>query len=454
MDEEFNIISRSHVITAIVVVAFGWGSIWAGLKGMSIVLGNNHSNLAQVSDGADEVLPGRSPTPSPSEGAKTTVSPSPAPQKQTGTFLPTQVMPTYSNYSGSSGYSGFSSYGTTFAPVNNPPTQVDYSPFGQTADSLNSILPKTQGLKPKTSDTTGTNPLLPDAVFKNSHSQNSYTILVAGDTMFDRGVRQIGQKSGYGVFFSDLTALLAKADTIAVNLVGPITSKPSKTLVNGRTTKSKLFTFPSYTALILARLGINAVSLANNHVNDFGQPGLTETRKSLAAAAVSAFGDNKNASSTAYINSPNGFNIAFIGYNSSDKNFDATIKQVRDAFAVGKFVIVMPHCDDDKPGTSTKSMTSQARQLVSAGASAIIGACSHVVLDHEWMGSVPVFYSLGNFLFDDHSSKAVENGQIVELNLTRSIQKVFLSSVTIFDISNPTGKIINLVSPIGNRLTP
>jgi len=131
--------------------------------------------------------------------------------------------------------------------------------------------------------------------------------------MFDRNVRKVAEQNGYDSLLDGVSELFKNADVAVVNLEGPITSSPSKTLLpNGKTTKALIFTFASSSALALAHSGIDAVSLANNHSDNFGARGLAETKKWLDAANVQWFGDPANSSSSEAVIIKNGIHIAFI----------------------------------------------------------------------------------------------------------------------------------------------
>jgi poly-gamma-glutamate synthesis protein (capsule biosynthesis protein) len=86
----------------------------------------------------------------------------------------------------------------------------------------------------------------------------------------------------------------------------------------------------------------------------------------------------------------------------------------------GDFVIVMPHWGEEYVSTTSPALRAQAKAFVDAGAGAIIGSHPHVVGEQEWMGTVPVFYSLGNFIFDQYFSSSVMKGEIVAFTLQKA----------------------------------
>jgi len=266
--------------------------------------------------------------------------------------------------------------------------------------------------------------------------ESTLTIMIGGDLMLDRGIRLVGQKYGYNSLFASATPIFEKADIVVANLEGPITSNKSKTiLANGKTGRELIFTFDPKSVKAIASSSIDVVSLANNHSDNFGIAGLNETKKWLKSAHIKWFGDPGNASSTGLVIDKNEIKVAFVGYHAFRKGFERALSEVRALSDQGNFVIVMPHWGEEYATSSSASIRSQAREFVSAGAKAIIGTHPHVVLERSWMGDVPVAYSVGNLLFDQHFSPEVMEGNIVELKLVKIDGSVKIDKVKIYETS-------------------
>ncbi|MFA6295001.1 MAG: CapA family protein [Candidatus Paceibacterota bacterium] len=282
-----------------------------------------------------------------------------------------------------------------------------------------------------------------DSIFPEKSSKLS--IIITGDVMLDRGVRSMAQKYGYEYLFDAVTPLFKKADITMINLEGPITSNKSKTLLpNGKTTKELTFTFATTTAKILNTIGVSIVNLANNHTTNFGSEGLKETKKWLEDANIKWFGSPWNSSSTESVITKNNIAVAFVGYHAFEPGFDKVINTVKDLSAKGNFVIVTPHWGTEYSTSSSEKMRSQAKLLADSGAGAIIGSHPHVTLDKEWLSDVPVFYSLGNLLFDQYFSPEVMKGNIVELSLKKDSKGVHLDKVQIYETSTASRKGVSL----------
>lgn len=284
-------------------------------------------------------------------------------------------------------------------------------------------------------------PVLSVTVAPPAADPNSLTILMGGDIMFDRGVRQLGQAYGYDSLFANITPLFKTADIVVANLEGPVTSNQSKTLLPNGTYGSQLtFTFATTTPAALVKAGVNLVSLANNHTDNFGQSGYKETQHWLDAAGLAWFGDPWNSTSTERIVCQKGMCIAFVGYHAFIPGFDRIVKEVKRLSDLGDFVIVMPHWGVEYSPHSTADQEAKARALVAAGADAIIGSHPHVVEDHEWIGSVPVYYSLGNLLFDQYFSTSTMSGELVEMRLNKTGAGIHLDRLRTYEVSTASKK--------------
>ncbi|MEI6305110.1 MAG: CapA family protein [Candidatus Taylorbacteria bacterium] len=262
----------------------------------------------------------------------------------------------------------------------------------------------------------------------------STTIMIGGDVMLDRRVRLMGQKNGYDSLFSSITPLFKTADIVIVNLEGPVTAYPSKTLLpDGTLTKEMAFTFAPGSTKALANAGITAVSLANNHEDNFGVKGVVETKQWLAQSDLKWFGSPWNASSTELVMEKNGMKIAFVGYHAFQSGLSRVLSDVKRLTSEGNFVIVMPHWGEEYTSSPSKAMREQARSMISAGAKAIIGGHPHVIMNNETIAGVPVYYSIGNLLFDQYFSPEVTKGQIVSLKLVNGPAGPSLNNLEVYN---------------------
>lgn len=267
------------------------------------------------------------------------------------------------------------------------------------------------------------------------------TVTIVGDIMMDRAIRKLGQSNGYDSLFSGTAPLLQGSDIVIANLEGPITSNDSKTLLpDGETTDSFTFTFAPESTTALARAGITHVSLANNHSDNFGMDGLKETYKWLGSANIKWFGMPWNAKGQEFVTCQKDICIAMVGYHAFQKGFSNIIDDVKRLSAKGNFVIVMPHWGEEYSSVPTDTMKSQAHELASAGADVVVGAHSHVIGSNEWIGNVPVYYSLGNFLFDQYFSEETKKGLVMRLVISSDGNSTSLDNLKTYEVTNVPGK--------------
>ena len=265
-----------------------------------------------------------------------------------------------------------------------------------------------------------------------------FKIIIGGDVMLDRYIRKLGEQNGYDSLFANVAPLLQSADLAVVNLEGPITNYPSKTLLrNGSTTPELTFTFSPTSATALARTGIDLVSLANNHTDNFGLAGLSETKVHLQQAGLSWFGNPWNNPGDSQTICRQDICVAFIGYHEFREGFEEVLAEIKALDNQVDFVIVMPHWGEEYVAEPSERLKTKARHLVAAGADLIAGAHPHVVMVKEEVAGAPIFYSLGNFLFDQYFSAATMTGELLEIGLTRdeATDQVQISQILIHGVT-------------------
>jgi gamma-polyglutamate biosynthesis protein CapA len=245
------------------------------------------------------------------------------------------------------------------------------------------------------------------------------SMLFVGDMMFDRTILSVAEARGGDYLFSCAADYLRGFDAVVGNLEGPITNNPSVSRLtvpgdDGNTT----FTFPTSTAGLLARSGVTAVSLANNHIFDFGRAGVEETRENLRSADVEYFGDPLDPLAKSTILRVGGFDVALVGFNAflGVDSVKATVAEIARLKSGADRVIVFAHWGDEYV-PANESQKAAARAFVDAGADAVIGAHPHVIQESESYKGAPIYYSLGNFIFDQYWEESVRKGMALEASI-------------------------------------
>lgn len=180
----------------------------------------------------------------------------------------------------------------------------------------------------------------------------------------------------------------------------------------------------SFDAVSVLADHIDVVSLANNHTDDFSGECLESTQQALDELEVQWFGEYN--SPVPIVNLQNkDLSVALIGYNYFQSEQTELINTIEQASIEGKMVIVYPHWGIEYETSSYSAQQELAQAMIAAGADLIIGSHPHVVQEFETVDSRPVFYSLGNFIFDQ-DLPGTNQGFAVGLILSDKELKMYL----------------------------
>lgn len=269
--------------------------------------------------------------------------------------------------------------------------------------------------------------LAPDVSLENR--EEPAKLLFVGDMFFDRSIRTTAEERGYDFLLSCVKDRFDSYDLVVGNLEGPITEQSSVSVgsVIG-SWQNFTFTFAPEVASLLARHNVKAVSLGNNHIGNMGEDGVVSTREHLDLAGVGHFGgiellDEKptEVGEPVYRTELKGEALSFIAYNQfGGMSPEEVVVRIAAEKEDGRLVVVMAHWGEEYiPPVS--EVRRAARLFAEAGADIVIGAHPHVVQEREIIGDTPVYYSLGNFLFDQFFSEEVRRGLAVEVHIQHGL---------------------------------
>ncbi len=248
-------------------------------------------------------------------------------------------------------------------------------------------------------------------------ADESVRLLFVGDIFFDRSIRTAMRERGAHFPLSCVAERLAAYDLVIGNLEGPITSYLS--VSEGSTVGSPenyTFTFAPESARALYRANIHLVNLGNNHIMNFGPEGLAQTKRFLKEARVSFF-ESLDEISTIYRTTLRNVPISFVNYNEfGGLSLASTSELIHKEKVEGRIVVVYAHWGEEYTKAPLR-VREAARELIDAGADLIIGSHPHVVLEKEVYRGKTIYYSLGNFLFDQFWNDDVSQGLAVELSV-------------------------------------
>ena len=189
-------------------------------------------------------------------------------------------------------------------------------------------------------------------------------------------------------------------------------------------------------ALPLLKKYFSAVSLANNHTGDFGKAAFADMLTSLDRRGVAYFGGGRNLREAhqPLVREIKGKRIGLLAYNGFfPRSFEALddvpgnawldedyvvhdIRQAKEKLGVD-FLIVYPHWGWEYQKLASARQREMARLMIDSGADAVIGGHPHVTQDIEVYQGKPIFYSLGNFIFDGFNDDDTRTGWALQLTL-------------------------------------
>lgn len=268
--------------------------------------------------------------------------------------------------------------------------------------------------------------------------QSKITLLTnVGDVILGRHVAYKMRTYGdYTHPWLKMADLLKGADLTFADLETPLSDRVSPP------DEGMSFITPRKSIDGLKLAGVDVVALANNHSTNYGTEAFLDTLELLSANNIKYVGGGKDlneAESTLY-HEVNGLKFAFLDYNSIIGAINATddsagvakfdikpwakadsaqdIEKIKNAVKTAKknadIVVVELHWGVEYEAKPIQSQIDVAHAVVDAGADLIVGTHPHVVCGLEEYKSVPIFYSLGNFIFDQEWSTETKQGTVAQ----------------------------------------
>ncbi len=261
-------------------------------------------------------------------------------------------------------------------------------------------------------------------------------ILFVGDIMLDRGVEWQMKKNSISYPFEKISPFLKQFDIVFANLEGPIVENPPKFASN-----SMQFAFSQEAGQAMAESGINLVSLANNHASNMGQEGLLQTKEFLTQQGVGFLGDPIDCEKENIFTKNDLIFLAFnqtFSFNCPAEKIIEIIQRTRSENPEAILIVAM-HWGQEYQSQADKTQSDLGHKIISAGADVIFGGHPHVVQNiemYEPFGATPafatsyanveasagrqgkpIFYSLGNFIFDQYFSQETQESLAVSMEI-------------------------------------
>jgi poly-gamma-glutamate capsule biosynthesis protein CapA/YwtB (metallophosphatase superfamily) len=245
-----------------------------------------------------------------------------------------------------------------------------------------------------------------------NNSAKETSIVLAGDIMLGRSVmtKSLGINNPSYPFIK-VADRLNRADITFADLENPI-------IANCPYSDSG-FKFCADPRMVegLKFAGIDVVSLANNHTLNYGAEGLAETEKILNLNGIKWVGNGN-----VEVIEKEGTKFGFLGFDFVDKlpkDFDYQL--VKDSKSKVDVLIIMVHWGVEYSLQPTERQKLIAENLINVGADVVAGSHPHWVQTVNYINRKPVFYSLGNFIFDQDWSEETKQGLAVQLTYQNNV---------------------------------
>lgn len=263
-------------------------------------------------------------------------------------------------------------------------------------------------------------------------------LVFAGDILLSDHVLGAYNKAGNigGVVDETFQGIIDSSDVFMVNQEFPFSSR-------GSAAADKQFTFrlPPEKVSIFQELGIDIVTLANNHALDYGTDALLDTCDTLDQAGIGRVGAGANLEEAKkpVIMDVKGKKIGFLGasrvipvgsWNATASGagmlttYDPALllEEIKKTRGQCDFVVVYVHWGIEKDIRPQDYQRTMGKQYIDAGADLVIGSHPHVLQGMEYYKGKPIVYSLGNFVFGSSIPKtalltADWDGENLSLNL-------------------------------------
>lgn len=253
-------------------------------------------------------------------------------------------------------------------------------------------------------------------------TQSEVTMVFSGDILLSSYVLNNYENSGInGVISQELLGEMQSADLTMVNEEFPFSNR-------GTQAQDKQFTFrvdPSYVK-IFQEMGIDVVTVANNHALDYGTEALSDTFQTLDGAGVAyvGAGDSKERAAQPYIAEMGGKTFGFLAasrvipevswnIDNQQPGMLCTYDSARLCEAIRKakencdYVVVYVHWGIERENMPQDYQRKLGQAYIDAGADLIIGAHPHVLQGIEYYNGKPIVYSLGNYIFNQSIEKTM-----------------------------------------------
>lgn len=229
-------------------------------------------------------------------------------------------------------------------------------------------------------------------------------------------------KGVYGIVSENMISYMKSLDWLSINSEFAFSSR-------GSAMSGKQYTFiakPSNVS-VYNEMGVDMVTLANNHVYDYGKDAFYDTLSTLKNANIPYIGAgvNKNEAESAYYLVINGYKISFLNATRAEKYimtpeasdnspgvfrcYDPTrlSERIKEEKKISDYVVVIVHWGKETYHTLEQVQIDTGKVYIDSGADMVVGHHAHVLQGVEFYNGKLIAYNLGNFIFN---SQTVDTG--------------------------------------------
>ena len=300
--------------------------------------------------------------------------------------------------------------------------------------------------------------------------KGNLSITVTGDVMFGRNMP--GVLSLDSSPFRYVENVTGDTDILLINTENPFTTSS-----NAVKPDVPLKASPEYIPLLNGTTGMVISANANNHVFDYGVEGMRDSISNLDSNGIAHIGagENKAEATKPITVEKEGHKITIFNYMDSE-NFQEysqevmpiagdnspgysawddveSVNQIKQAKENGSdIIIVYMHYGNEYSRSPNENQEKISHLAIDAGASAVVGAHTHVTQGIEMYNGKPIFYNLGNFMFDQ-SNTATHSAYFVDFdvkgeNVTATVYPVYISGyLPTFMSSSDGASLLSSLTP-------
>lgn len=245
--------------------------------------------------------------------------------------------------------------------------------------------------------------------------EQGVSLLFVGDIMLGRHVEERISATSLDYPYIYIADFIKNADIAIGNLEGVVPNVHIPTPDFGFQ-----FSFQSSYVAHLANIGFDVLSLANNHSNDFGEAALNNTRALCVEQKLHCYGSYDavdNFSKGVLVVGETHIGMVMINAVPTYPSRDTVQHLLDELIPESDIQILNIHWGEEYQLVHNRAQEEFAHTMIDMGFDAVIGHHPHVVQDVEVYKNAPIFYSLGNFIFDQYFEPEVMRGLMVEMRI-------------------------------------